>query len=99
MRSLAKTAALSALLGGAATLSACGGLMDNEAMYQEFASTCTTSFTAEGGPAEMAKPFCDCSTAKVREQELGPMDFLDEEKMTAIGEECGQEVADTMLGA
>ena len=83
-------------LAAALTLSACGGMGDKTAMYEEFESTCKTSFTAEGGPAEMAEPFCECSTAKVKEQDLGPMDMFDEEKMTSIGEACAQEVLSNM---
>ncbi|MAY19743.1 MAG: hypothetical protein CL955_03910 [Erythrobacteraceae bacterium] len=77
-------------------LAACGGMVDKEGMYEEFAASCKTSFEAEGGPPEMTEPFCECSTNKVREQDLGPMDMLDEEKMTSIGEACAQEVLANM---
>ncbi len=92
MSSTTKALALPALITGGLLLSACGGMVDNEQMYEEFAKTCKTSFVAEGGPAEMTEPFCTCSTDKVREQELGPTDMFDQEKMTAIGEDCMNEV-------
>ena len=84
--------ALPALIGSGLTLAACGGAGSNEAIYEEFAKSCATSFSEEGGPAEMAEPFCDCSTAEVRAQELGPLDMINQEKMMAIGEKCMTDV-------
>ncbi len=93
-----KAFALPALMTGGLLLSACGS-MDKEPMYAEFEKTCKSSFVSEGGPAEMAQPFCDCSLEKVKEQDMGPMDMLDQEKMTALGEACANEVlADAGLG-
>ena len=81
--------ALPTLIGAGLTLAACGGSgAANEAFYQEFAKSCSSSLTSEGVPAEMAKPICDCSTEEVRAQELGPLDLVNEEKMSAIAEEC-----------
>ena len=77
----------------ALALSGCGDLVDKEQMYTQFAETCETQFTSEGGPAELAKPFCECSANEARAQDIGPMDMLDEETMTAIAETC----ADTLL--
>lgn len=93
MRIQAKSAGVCAAIVGALALSGCGDLVDKEQMYTQFAETCQSQFTAEGGPAELAKPFCECSTDKAREQDLGPMDMLDEEKMTALATEC----ADTLM--
>lgn len=85
--------ALHTLIGAGLTLAACGGSdAANEAIYEEFAKSCSTSFTSEGGPAEMAGPFCECSTAEVRAQELGPLDMVNQEKMMAIGEKCMTQV-------
>ncbi len=84
-----KPALTTTALGAAALLlGACEGMIDNEQMYQQFAETCESQFTSEGGPAELAKPFCECSADKAREQELGPMDMLDQEKMEALATEC-----------
>ncbi len=96
MRFSFKPAALTALITGAVALTACGDMVDKEQMYEQFSSTCQSSFTAEGGPAEMAEPFCTCSTEKAREADLGPMDMLDEEKMTALAEECANELISEM---
>ncbi len=86
-----KAFALPVVLTGGLLLSACGA-MDKEAMYEEFGKACTSSFVSEGGPAEMAQPFCDCSLEKVKEQDLDQMDMLDQEKMTALGEACAEEI-------
>ena len=89
---LTKTyAAMPVALAAALTLGACGSV-DNEAMYAEFEKTCKTSFVDEGGPAEMAAPFCECSTQKVREQELGPLELMDQQKMTEVAEACAGEL-------
>ncbi|MEP0190704.1 MAG: hypothetical protein ABJP70_08780 [Erythrobacter sp.] len=88
---LAKSA-LGTLTLGALALGACGEVADNPEMLEEFAKTCRSSFVEEGGPAEMADGFCDCSLDKVKEQELGPMDMFDQEKMTTIGEDCAKEL-------
>lgn len=87
-----KTGGSAALLASAIALGACSGMIDNEQMYEQFAETCESSFVEEGGPAEMAKPFCECSADKAREQELGPLDMLNQEKMEALAMEC----ADTL---
>lgn len=84
--------ALSALAVGALALGGCGEVADNPEMLEEFSKTCRSTFVEEGGPANMADGFCDCSLEKVKEQELGPMDMFDQEKMTKIGEDCAKEM-------
>ena len=98
---LAKSA-LGTLTLGALALGACGEVADNPEMLEEvavnpemleeFAKTCRSSFVEEGGPAELADGFCDCSLDKMKEQELGPMDMFDQEKMTTIGKDCAKEI-------
>ena len=78
-------AGLAVLALGSLLASGCGGAADNPGMVEEFAKQCKVSFVEEGGPAELADPFCDCSTRKVEEQDLGPMDMFDREKMESIG--------------
>ena len=92
----ARRAPLALIAALALPLAACGDMIDKEGMYEEFAASCKTSFEAEGGPPEMTEPFCECSTNKVREQDLGPMDMLDQEKMESIGEACANEVMASM---
>ena len=77
---------------GGVLLSGCGGAADNPQMVEEFSKQCKESLVAEVGSAELADQVCDYSTRKVKEQDLGPMDMLDREKMESIGAECAQEV-------
>lgn len=94
-----KAVALPVALAGGLMLSACGGGVEKDAMLESFAAECASSFASEGGPAELAGPFCDCSVAQIKEQDLGPMDLINQEKMTAIGESCMRDVMATMDGA
>jgi len=91
-----KPATIAALITGALALTACGDMIDKEQLYEEFASTCSSEVVEQGLPAEVADQICECSANKAREQELGPMDMLDQEKMTAIGEECAAEALELM---
>ena len=72
MQFRSKVTGTAMVLASTIALGACSGMIDNEQMYEQFAETCESSFTEEGGPAELAKPFCECSADKAREQELGP---------------------------
>ncbi|MEO9462718.1 MAG: hypothetical protein ABJ242_08285 [Marinomonas sp.] len=83
--------ALPTLIGAGLTLAACGGAGNNEAIYEEFAKSCASSFATEGGSGEMAKAICDCTADEMRAQEMGPLDMIDQEKTTAIGEKCAAE--------
>lgn len=84
------------LLPATALLASCGNIADDKEMIAAFGDSCKQGFVSEGGPEELAQPFCDCSLAKAQEQELGPMDMLDQEKMTAIGEQCAEEMLSGM---
>ena len=95
----AKAIALPVALTGGLLLAACGDTIDNEQVYAKFESDCAPTFTEQGGPANLAEPFCDCSIAEVRERELGPMDLIDAETMTGIGEQCMAEVLEAQGGA
>ena len=76
------------LAAGGLVLSGCGDAISSEALAEEFAKTCATEFTGQGGPESMAEPFCDCSVEQIKEQELGPLDLVNQETMTKIGEDC-----------
>ena len=88
MTLIGKTTTLSLLAASGLALSGCGDAVSTEELAKQFAATCVTSFTEEGGPASMAQPFCDCSVEEIKEQELGPLDLINQETMEAIGEEC-----------
>lgn len=83
---------LATLAIGALALGGCGNVADSPEMLEKFAEECKSGFVSEGGPAEMADGFCDCSIEKVKEQELGMTDLFDQEKMKAIGLECAEEL-------
>lgn len=80
-------------IAGALTLGGCGDMVDKEQMYAEFDSSCQSSFVTAGGPADLAEPYCECSTNKVRERDYGPMDMLDMEKMDEVANECVAELS------
>lgn len=63
-------------------------------MLEGFAAECQTTFVQQGGEAELAEPFCACSQARIEEQGFGPLDLINEEKMTAVGEACMNSVLD-----
>ncbi len=63
-------------------------------MLEGFAAECQTTFVQEGGEAELAEPFCECSQARIEEQGLGPLDLINQEKMMAIGQACMNTVLD-----
>ncbi|MDA7787950.1 hypothetical protein N8940_01810, partial [Sphingomonadaceae bacterium] len=85
-----------AVLSGAALLASCGAVGDNEAAMAEWDEKCMAEVTSAGAPTEMATDFCDCTKDKIKEQELTTADMLDEEKMTAIGEQCAGEMIEAM---
>lgn len=72
-------------------LASCGNIADSEEMMTAFADSCKQGVMDQGIPEALADTTCECSAGKVKEQELGPMDMLDEEKMMGIGEECAAE--------
>lgn len=83
------------LLGGATlALPACGDLVDQDTVLAEFDQECRAQFA--GGSEDNGEVFCGCSTRKMKEQDFGPFDLMDEEKMRAISDECGAEVMRAM---
>lgn len=73
-------------------LASCGNIADSEEMMTAFADSCKQGMAGQDIPEALAEKTCECSAGKVKEQELGPMDMLDEDKMMAIGEECAAEI-------
>ncbi len=73
-------------------LASCGNIADSEEMMTAFADSCKQGVMDQGIPEALADKTCEGSAGKVKEQELGPMDMLDEDKMMAIGEECAAEI-------
>ncbi len=63
-------------------------------MLEGFAAECQTTFLQEGGAAELAEPFCECSQARIEEQGLGPLDLINPDTMLPIGEACMNTVLD-----
>ena len=64
-----------------------------------FAEVCQATFVEQGGAAELAEEFCDCSNSRIVDQDLGPADLVNEETMNAIGAACMDEVLDAQEGA
>ncbi|MEM8725379.1 MAG: hypothetical protein AAGE86_07645 [Pseudomonadota bacterium] len=68
-------------------------------MLEGFAAECQMTFVQEGGEAELAEPFCECSQARIEEQGLGPLDLINPDTMLPIGEACMNTVLDAQAGA
>lgn len=93
MHHFTKPATAASLVAAALALSACG-MVDSEAMIAEIDEQCRASFM--DGSEDNGQIFCDCQSAKMRESDMGPLDLMDEEKMRAISDECGEEVMNAM---
>ncbi len=97
MRNSIRTIAAAALATGSLALAACGGMgSGSEEMYDEFLSSCQSSFTQSGGPANMAEPYCNCALDEVKEQDLGPLEMMDEETIMPIAEECAKKTMEDL---
>lgn len=96
MRISIRAFAAASLTAGALVLAGCGDMLSTEQLIDEdeFLDSCKSSFTAEGGPADLAQPYCDCTWAEVKEQNLSPTDLFDEDKIMEIALQCAGQVAE-----